>query len=171
MLARNTRYGQERAFGSLEDELIPLPERLYAGGATSLRGFGQNSAGPRDPETGFPIGGAGALINSTELRLPPPTLPWLGNTVSFVLFHDMGNVFTNAGDAWASALRVRQPERDNCESCRSRPPSHLVTAHPAPTLRPAGRERAASITSPMRRAWVCATIRRSGRSGWISAIT
>jgi outer membrane protein assembly complex protein YaeT len=115
VLARNSRYGQERSFGNPEDELIPLPERLYSGGATSLRGFGENQAGPRDPETGFPIGGAGALTNSTELRLPPPTLPWLGNTVSFVLFHDMGNVFTNAGDAWASALRVRQPERENCE--------------------------------------------------------
>jgi outer membrane protein assembly complex protein YaeT len=115
VLARNTRYGQERAFGKLQDELIPLPERLYAGGATSLRSFGPNLAGPRDPETGYPIGGAGALINSTELRLPPPTLPRLGNTVSFVLFHDMGNVFTNASDAWASALRVRQPERDNCK--------------------------------------------------------
>ena len=115
VLARNTRYGQERSFGKLEDQLIPLPERLYAGGASSLRSFGSNSAGPRDPETGYPIGGAGALINSTELRLPPATLPWLGNTVSFVLFHDMGNVFTNAGDAWASALRVRQPERENCK--------------------------------------------------------
>jgi outer membrane protein assembly complex protein YaeT len=119
VLARNTRYGQERSFGAQEDELIPLPERLYAGGATSLRGFGSNSAGPRDPETGYPIGGAGALINSTELRLPPPTLPWLGNTISFVLFHDMGNVFTNAGDAWSSALRVRQPERDNCKGTTS----------------------------------------------------
>jgi outer membrane protein insertion porin family len=116
VLARNTRYGQERAFGSGGEELIPLPERLYAGGAASLRSFGSNSAGPRDPETGYPIGGAGALINSTEMRLPPPTLPWIGNTVSFVLFHDMGNVFTNASDAWASALRVRQPERENCET-------------------------------------------------------
>ncbi len=115
VLARNTRYGQERVFGNPEDTLIPLPERLYSGGATSLRGFGENEAGPRDPETGFPIGGAGALVNSAELRLPPPTLPWLGNTVSFVLFHDMGNVFTDAGDAWASALRVRQPDRENCE--------------------------------------------------------
>jgi outer membrane protein assembly complex protein YaeT len=116
VLARNSRYGQERAYGMLEDELIPLPERLYSGGATSLRGFGENSAGPRDPETGFPIGGAGALTNITELRLPPPTLPWLGNTVSLVLFHDMGNVFTNAGDAWASALRFRQPDRNNCKN-------------------------------------------------------
>jgi len=114
VLARNTRYGQIRAFGSGSSELIPLPERLDAGGPVSLRGFSQNAAGPRDPETGYQIGGAGALINSTELRLPPPTLPWVGNTLSFVLFHDMGNVFTNAGDAWASALRVRQPDSSAC---------------------------------------------------------
>ncbi len=115
VLARNTRYGQVRAFGTGQSELIPLPERLYSGGPTSLRGFSFNGAGPRDPETGYPIGGAGALVNTTELRLPPPTLPWVGNTVSFVLFHDMGNVFTNAGDAWASFLRFHQPNRDACK--------------------------------------------------------
>ncbi len=115
VLARNTRYGQERAFGDSSSKLLPLPERLYAGGANSLRGFSINAAGPRDPDTGFPVGGAGTLVNSTELRLPPPTLPYFGNTVSFVLFHDMGNVFTNAGDAWVSALRVRQPDRDVCK--------------------------------------------------------
>ncbi len=116
VLARNTRYGQERAFGTPQQELIPLPERLYAGGATSLRGFSINAAGPRDPETGYPIGGAGALINSTELRLPPPTLPFFGDAFSLVLFHDMGNVFANASDAWASALRIRQPDRDTCKN-------------------------------------------------------
>jgi len=63
-----------------------------------------------------PSPGACALINSTELRLPPPTLPWLGDTVSFVIFHDMGNVFTNAGDAWASFLRFNQPNRDSCKT-------------------------------------------------------
>ncbi len=115
VLARDTRYGQVRAFGSGSSELIPLPERLYAGGPTSLRGFPFNGAGPRDPETGFPIGGAGALINSTELRLPPPPLPFFGNTLSFVLFHDTGNVFTNAGDAWAGALRIHQPDREACK--------------------------------------------------------
>ena len=115
VLARNTRYGQVRTFGAGSAGLIPLPERLYAGGAISLRGFSINAAGPRDPETGFPIGGAGVLVNSTELRLPPPTLPWLGKTVSFVLFHDMGNVFANAGDAWGSFLRVHQPHRDTCK--------------------------------------------------------
>jgi outer membrane protein assembly complex protein YaeT len=115
VIARNTRYGQERAFGDGASELIPLPERLYAGGTTSLRGFSINAAGPRDPQTGFPVGGAGALINSTELRLPPPTLPFFGDALSFVVFHDMGNVFANASEAWHSALRTRQPDRATCK--------------------------------------------------------
>lgn len=124
VLARNTRYGQERAFGAGNQLLIPLPERLYSGGATSMRGFSINAAGPRDPQTGFPIGGAGALINNTELRLPPTTLPYLGNSVSFVLFHDMGNVFNNSSDAWVSALRIHQPDRDQCKQPqpKSNPP-------------------------------------------------
>jgi outer membrane protein insertion porin family len=129
VLARNTRYGQERAYGPSSDELIPLPERLYGGGPTSLRGFPINAAGPRDPETGFPIGGAGALVNSTELRMPPPILPFFGDSLSFVLFHDMGNVFTNAGDAWASALRVRQPNRDVCKVTT---PPNTTTTPPTP---------------------------------------
>ncbi len=115
VLARNTRYGQIRTFGSGSEGLIPLPERLYAGGAISLRGFSINAAGPRDPETGFPIGGAGVLVNSTELRLPPTPLPWLGNDLSFVIFHDTGNVFNKPGDIWPSALRIHQPRRDSCK--------------------------------------------------------
>ena len=85
--------------------------------------------GPRDPETGFPIGGAGALINSTEVRLPPPILPFFGDTLSFVLFHDMGNIFTNAGDAWASALRIHQPDRD---ACKVLTPADYSTNPPTP---------------------------------------
>ncbi len=116
IFARNTRYGQERAYGNPADELIPLPERLYAGGANSHRGFGINAAGPRDPQTGFPIGGAGVFVNSTELRLPPPTLPYFGSSLSFVPFHDMGNVFTNASDVWPSMLRFRQQNRAGCRN-------------------------------------------------------
>ncbi len=121
VVARNTRYGQVRSFGSGFSGQIPLPERLYAGGPTSMRGFSQNAAGPRDPETGFPLGGAGALINSTELRLPPPTLPWFGNSLSFVLFEDMGNVFTKSSDAWKSALRIHQPDRAACQAAVANP--------------------------------------------------
>jgi outer membrane protein assembly factor BamA len=130
-LARNTRIGYERAWGTnpnagsavcLGDLLmtnptcntVPLPERLYAGGATSHRGFGINAAGPRDLQTGYPVGGSAAFVNTTEFRMPPPTLPYVGDSVSFVLFHDMGNVFQNPKDMFPSFLRFRQPDRDTC---------------------------------------------------------
>ena len=138
VIARNTRYGQERAFGTSGEELIPLPERLYAGGPVSLRGFSINAAGPRDAETGYPIGGTGALTNSTELRLPPPTLPWFGNTLSLVLFHDMGNVFANASDAWASALRTRQPDRNNCRNTTAPEPPAAIPPGPVNSTGPQG---------------------------------
>ena len=115
VLARSTRFGYERAFGEAKYEYIPLPERLYAGGAQSMRGFSINAAGPRDSLTGFPIGGAGAFVNSTEFRFPNPTLPYLGNALGFVLFHDMGNVFTKSSDIWPSFLRTRQPHSGTCK--------------------------------------------------------
>ncbi|HEY1499838.1 MAG TPA: POTRA domain-containing protein [Acidobacteriaceae bacterium] len=114
ILARNTRFGMERVFGEARYESIPLPERLYAGGPESMRGFPLNSAGPRDSLTGFPIGGAGAFVNQTELRMPNPQLPYFGRSLGFVLFHDMGNVFNNSSDIWPSALRIKQPHSYTC---------------------------------------------------------
>ena len=131
VLARSTRIGYERASGpnpnvgsssclgdllttNASCDAVPLPERLYAGGASSHRGFGINAAGPRDLQTGFPVGGKAALVNSLELRLPPPTLPYVGSSVSFVLFHDMGNVFQNAKDMFPSFLNFHQPNNRTC---------------------------------------------------------
>lgn len=114
IVARSTRYASERAYGEDQYELIPLPERLYAGGAQSHRGFGINAAGPRDSITGYPIGGAGAFVNNTELRMPNPVLPYLGNSLGFVLFHDMGNVFENTSDIWSSFFRIKQPHSYTC---------------------------------------------------------
>ncbi len=50
-------------------QLIPLPERFFAGGGTSLRGFALNQAGPRD-STGFPVGGQALLAFNQEFRFP-----------------------------------------------------------------------------------------------------
>ena len=93
---------------------VPLPERLYAGGATSHRGFGINDAGPRDLQTGFPVGGSAVFVNTFELRLPVQTLPYVGNSVSFVAFHDMGNVFQHVGDMFPSIGRFHQPNEATC---------------------------------------------------------
>ncbi|MGO8719583.1 MAG: POTRA domain-containing protein [Acidobacteriaceae bacterium] len=114
ILARSTRIGFENTYGDPSYNLIPLPERLYAGGATSHRGFSVNAAGPRDLQTGFPVGGSGAFVNSTELRIPPVPLPLIGNNLGFVLFEDLGNVYQNASDIFPSLLRLHQPDVTTC---------------------------------------------------------
>ena len=94
---------------------VPLPERLYAGGATSHRGFAINGAGPRDLTTGYPVGGSGVFVNTLELRLPAFTLPVVGNNISFVIFHDMGNVFQQPSQIFPSFGRFHQPNESTCE--------------------------------------------------------
>ena len=126
-----SRIGYEKAWGPNPNEgndacvgdllttnpscnAIPLPERLYAGGANSHRGFPINGAGPRDLQTGYPVGGSAAFVNTFELRLPPQTLPLVGNSVSFVIFNDMGNVFQNANEMFPSITRFHQPDKQTC---------------------------------------------------------
>ena len=94
VFARSTTFGIEDAFnGSMEDD-IPLPERFFAGGGTSLRGFSLNQAGPRDPTSGFPVGGLAMLVFNQELRFPMH-LPLVGSHLGGALFYDAGNVFSD----------------------------------------------------------------------------
>jgi outer membrane protein insertion porin family len=94
VFARNTTFGIEDAFnGSAEDD-IPLAERFFAGGGTSLRGFSLNQAGPRDPSSGFPVGGLAMLVFNQELRFPM-NLPFIGNKLGGAVFYDAGNVFSD----------------------------------------------------------------------------
>jgi outer membrane protein insertion porin family len=94
--------------------LIPLPEQFFAGGGNSHRGFGLNQAGPRDPSSGFPIGGTALFINNLELRFPQTTLPYLGEGFGFAIFHDMGNVFTAPHDMLKGLLRWHQQNPQQC---------------------------------------------------------
>ncbi len=95
-------------------DAVPLPERLYVGGTDSHRGFGLNNGGPRDFTTGYPVGGSGAVVNNFELRMPPSTLPLVGDSISFVLFHDMGNAFEYPGEMFKSIERFHQPDKAAC---------------------------------------------------------
>jgi len=74
-------------------QLIPLPERLYGGGGTSLRGFALNQAGPRDSLSGYPVGGQALLILNQELRFPLK-VPYAGTKLGGALFYDGGNVYS-----------------------------------------------------------------------------
>jgi outer membrane protein assembly complex protein YaeT len=113
VLARSTRLGTERPFGS--STFIPLPERFFAGGGNSHRGFAINQAGPRDLQTGFPLGGESMFVNQTELRFQPLQLPFIGENLSPVLFHDMGNVFASTGKIFRSLIKVSQNSTARCE--------------------------------------------------------
>lgn len=136
VFARSTRVGVENPFAKTimtqfgetappGFTLIPLPERFFMGGGNSHRGFGLNQAGPRDPLTGFPTGGAALFLNNLELRFPPPTLPLVEDNMSFAIFHDMGNVFTTGTDMLHSFVHWRQ----DINSCSQR----LNTAYNAGT--------------------------------------
>jgi outer membrane protein insertion porin family len=98
VLARSTQFGLITRTGGRA--VIPLAERLYSGGSTSLRAFPDFQAGPRDLVTGFPLGGNALFINNTELRFP-----LYGDNVRGVLFHDAGNVYSSVG---AMNFRFRQ---------------------------------------------------------------
>jgi outer membrane protein assembly complex protein YaeT len=128
VLARNTQIGILHAYGTnnfltlpsggtmlpAEATSVPLPELFFAGGGNSLRGFSINQAGPRDPVTGYPIGGQGLFVNNLEVRTPPVPLPYAGNDISLVFFHDMGNVFASASQIASGMLRIHQPSIAAC---------------------------------------------------------
>lgn len=118
VFARQTQIGEILPFniaaGTNPNDVIPLPERFFGGGSVSMRGFGDNQAGPRDigtaselpgpttsTPTGFPIGGNALFFNTFELRFP-----LLGPNISGVAFHDMGNIYTNFSNI---SLGYRQP--------------------------------------------------------------
>lgn len=110
VLARSTEFGDIYAFHYSIDpalppsqqilDAIPLPERFFAGGATSNRGFPDYQAGPRDPTTGFPLGGTALFFNQTELRFP-----LIGDNIGGVLFHDAGNAYSSLSNL---SFRVTQ---------------------------------------------------------------
>jgi len=94
VFARSVRFGVEQTLPGTTEVDVPLPERFFAGGGTSIRGFSLNQAGPRDAVTGFPIGGLALLAFNQELRFPM-RLPFVGNRLGGTLFYDAGNVYTD----------------------------------------------------------------------------
>lgn len=138
VFARRTQIGIEKPYGTnnfivlppdsnlpVEATQIPLPELFFAGGSNSLRNFSINQAGPRDPETGYAIGGQGLFVNNLEIRTPPVPLPYVGNNLSFVLFHDMGNVFDTANHIISGMLRFHQPSIADCSIPNSKVPCNF----------------------------------------------
>jgi outer membrane protein assembly complex protein YaeT len=78
---------------------VPLFQRLFAGGANSVRGYERRQLGPKDDPARFgqtrepePIGGNGLFESSVELRFP------LRGKIRGAVFLDAGNVWRDPGE-------------------------------------------------------------------------
>jgi outer membrane protein insertion porin family len=123
VLAANVTVGLAQLFdvrdrngnGRLDDfdRLLPISERFFSGGSTTLRGYKFEEAGPRQvivPQGQFrdregnliginpftvPIGGNAEVVANLEARIP------LTRDVQIVPFYDGGNVFRSIGDIFS----------------------------------------------------------------------
>ncbi|HLA10125.1 MAG TPA: POTRA domain-containing protein [Pyrinomonadaceae bacterium] len=119
------------------DLTLPISERFYSGGSTTLRGFGFEEAGPRQvviPEGLFrnqngdeifinpftvPVGGNALAIVNLEARIP------LTRSLQAVPFYDGGNVFRRASDLFGKRDDAPVPPGDvvaaiNAENLKAR---------------------------------------------------
>jgi outer membrane protein assembly complex protein YaeT len=85
--AFSERVGWKIPYGQTEE--LPITERYFAGGSTSLRGFGLDEAGP-------PGGGQLLTIGNVEYRVPFKSFS-IG-TLGGAVFYDTGNVFEHPSD-------------------------------------------------------------------------
>ncbi len=111
-------FSRNRTFSSVQfpglENILPISERFFAGGSTTLRGFDFEGAGPRVvvvPQGIFrnqkgdivnlnaftiPFGGNALAIVNLEARVP------LTKNLRAVPFYDGGNVFRSVGDIFKS---------------------------------------------------------------------
>jgi outer membrane protein insertion porin family len=107
--ANSLRLGLEQPFSGSH---VPLSEKFFSGGGSTLRGFPLNGAGPQetipacgnpsDPSTcafiQVPTGGNQLFILNSEFRIPIPyDLPLVHKNLGVVGFYDGGNVYQSIG--------------------------------------------------------------------------
>jgi outer membrane protein insertion porin family len=101
VLALQGRLGLARTFRAAPSRL-PLPDRFFAGGDYSLRGFKTDFAGPLEPGTDGelqPTGGNALLLGGIELRVTA------ARRFEVAAFGDVGNVFPLASQLDLGELR------------------------------------------------------------------
>ncbi len=82
VVATSLRLAWNKPYGRTDE--LPITERYFAGGSTTLRGFGQDKAGREG-------GGDAMVIGNLEYRRSLTFLPI--KNIGGVLFYDAGNIF------------------------------------------------------------------------------
>jgi outer membrane protein insertion porin family len=90
----NADFGYGDSYGDAES--LPFFENYYAGGKGSVRGFTDNTLGPRDIFDD-PIGGSVKLVGNAEFIFPVPFMPD-NKSVRMSTFVDAGNVYDDEID-------------------------------------------------------------------------
>ena len=96
VLALGVRLGLATPFGDTAD--LPIEERFFAGGATTVRGYRERRLGPLDAK-GNPLGGNALVVLNVEWRFP--LWRWLGGAI----FFDSGAVTARVADLAIDELR------------------------------------------------------------------
>jgi outer membrane protein insertion porin family len=108
------KVGVVEAYGDMGDlplPNVPLFDRYFLGGVTSLRGYKYRQIGPKDLATGEPIGGNTFFLGSVEYSIP------IIERLRLAAFYDIGNVyakaydfdFKNYFDNWGVGVRLNIP--------------------------------------------------------------
>lgn len=111
VLELQSRMGVAKAYGKSDE--VPIYERYFAGGATTIRGYKQRGVGPRDPGSNAALGGDSMVIYNAEV-----TFPIFKNILKGAVFYDIGAVHEKPGDIFSTkdyragvgiGLRVKTP--------------------------------------------------------------
>jgi len=100
-LSMHAQLGYGDGYGDYDN--LPFFENYFAGGVRSVRGFEDNTLGPKDSK-GNPIGGSLQVVGGAEILFP---IPFVEGTKSFRLgtFFDIGNVYSDVSNFDATELR------------------------------------------------------------------
>ncbi|KJJ83740.1 outer membrane protein assembly complex, YaeT protein [Candidatus Omnitrophus magneticus] len=88
--------GIAKPYGDTED--VPIYERYFAGGASTIRGYKQRSVGPRDKGSNSALGGEAVVLGSAEV-----TFPIYQNIIKGAVFFDTGSIWKKTNDLFNSS--------------------------------------------------------------------
>jgi len=79
---------------------VPIYEKYYAGGASTIRGYKERYVSPRDAATNDPIGGDVRFLSSAEV-----TFPLVEKIIKGAVFVDAGEVWEEMSDAFSNNIK------------------------------------------------------------------